>query len=99
MIADGKDEEICFAKKKHSKNITYLLLSLPFLLLKNTQNRTGGNYKLDRKMFTVKSKYFILKFHLSLKLATLFCTVLINHKGIITAVLFGYSTDSFSYKL
>ena len=71
LIADGKDEEICcFAKKKHSKKITYLLLSLPFLLLKNTQNRTGGNYKLDRKMFTVKSNYFILKFRLTLKITT-----------------------------
>ena len=50
-------------------------------------------------MFTVKSKYFILKFRLSLKLATLLCTVSIINKGKITAVLFGYSTDSFTYKL
>lgn len=95
-------------KKIIPRALLYLLLSVPFLLLKKknfpkwwTDDLTGGHYKLVRQMFIVECKYFILKFHVILTIVTLLCTVLLA-RGELTAVLFGYAVDcrnSFSCKL
>ena len=71
------------------KNITYLLLSLPFLLLvdkKTSQNDdtsdlTGGYYKLVRQMFIVKKWIFYYEILRHPEYNNPFCKVLIINEG------------------